>query len=325
MSRTDRPEVVFIAGSGRSGTSWLGELIRSSGLCTYKYEPFSPAKKSPYHRWALDLLSTDPERHRARFFEIAQRGYFDIDRPPFAMSSSRLANRFIVDLYRSSGRLAALRPLFTALARPSLDRPILIKDVWFPGRWLGKLEHVLEPKMINIVRHPHATVASTCRGRSLGVWNPDIEELRDRIRFLDADDLSIELKELVNLADSLNEVELEALRWRLEAEITADFARLYELGHLVVYERLVRNTIEELGGIFEFLGWPFTKSTRSFIERSQTADSVRDGRDNYFSVRRDPSLVLTDWRQHITDDQLRDVDRVVGSSWLLKLWSDHDN
>ena len=229
----------------------------------------------------------------------------------------------MVDLHRSSGRLPLLRSVFTALARPSLDKPILIKDVWFPGSWLEKLEQVLKPKVISIVRHPHAAIASTYRGRALGVWNPGIGALRDRIRSLDADNLSIELKELVQLADTLNEAELEALRWRLEAEVTADYARSYEQGRVVVYERLVSNTTEELGGIFEFLGWQLTASARAFIEQSQIPDLVGDERANYFSVRRDPSSVLADWREHITDDQLRDVDRILGSSWLLELWSEH--
>lgn len=320
MASDNQPEVVFITGSGRSGTSWLGELIRSSGLCTYKYEPFSPAKSSPYHRWAVDLPSSDPGPHRARFFEIARRGYFDIDRPPFTMSSSRLLNRVMVDLHRACGRRPALRPLFAGMARPGVDKPILVKDVWFPGSWLEKLQEVLQPRVISIVRHPHAAVASTIRGRALGVWNRDSGAVRDRIRSLDTGDLSIELEELVHRADSLNDVELEALRWRLEAEVTADFARLHERGRLVVYERLVRNPTDELGAIFDFLGWPLTASTRTFVEQSQTPDLTRDDRGNYFSVRRDPSNAMTNWRRHITDDQLGDVDRVVGSSWLLKLW-----
>ncbi|MDH3684364.1 MAG: hypothetical protein OEV40_30965, partial [Acidimicrobiia bacterium] len=73
----------------------------------------------------------------------------------------------------------------------------------------------------------------------------------------------------------------------------------------------------------EFLGWQLTASARAFIEQSQIPDLVGDERANYFSVRRDPSSVLADWREHITDDQLRDVDRILGSSWLLELWSEH--
>lgn len=316
-------DVVFITGSGRSGTSWLAELIRASGLCTYKHEPFSPLKDSPYHRWALQLPSCNAARHREWFFEIAQKGYFGIDRPPFLASSSRVANYAMMSLYRASGRLPALRSLFTALARYSLDKPILIKDVWLPNPWLEKLQQVLRPKIITIVRHPHAAIASTCRGRALGIWSRDIATLRQRIKDLATDDLSLELSELVSTADSLNHVELDALRWRLEAERTADFVGLCDRGHLVVFERLVRNPMEELQAIFDFLGWEFTESARSFVEQSRTADRAASERDSYYSVRRHPSRVLTEWRNHITAEQLEDVDRVVGSSWLLNLWPEN--
>ena len=43
---------VMITGKGRSGTTWLAQILNSCGHCTYEHEPFLAQKSAGFNRSA---------------------------------------------------------------------------------------------------------------------------------------------------------------------------------------------------------------------------------------------------------------------------------
>lgn len=317
----DPSQVVLITGSGRSGTTWLGEMMRSHTACTYKYEPFPEYKASPYHAWVERLPTADPGDLRDDFNAMVRRGYIDIDRPPFISDTLRGPRAVLPLVYKLGCRVPGFDRVFTGLARFDITgAPVVLKDVWLPNVRLPRLVDVLDPHIVTIVRHPYASVASALKGIDMGIFAGEIAGKHARIRtlaegfadFADPDGL------LDRLPD-LNPTEIEALRWRLEAEPTAAFVSDLAKGRIVVYERLVERPLDELAAVFADLGWTLGPETRDFIAQSRTSDT-NGGKAQYYSTNRAPSEALEGWRDTITESQRADIERVCKPSPLLELW-----
>ncbi len=51
-----KSQYVLIAGPGRSGTTWLGQIMNTYEHCCYKYEPFLPSKSTPYRLECMNKI-----------------------------------------------------------------------------------------------------------------------------------------------------------------------------------------------------------------------------------------------------------------------------
>src|SRR4051794_11598799 len=59
---------VFLLGRGRTGTTWIGQILNRYPRCHYKYEPFNPGKDGDFSLWLRNLASGDDD-HLRRCFE----------------------------------------------------------------------------------------------------------------------------------------------------------------------------------------------------------------------------------------------------------------
>ena len=315
----------LVVGPGRSGTTWLCQILNTYDRCLLKYEPFQSMKPSPYLDWKTELPTGDIVDLRARFDALCQTCNSAVDMPPFPPKQFRRQNRHLLRLLFSMGkRVNALNRLYETYGRVSLssDTTVLIKDVNFPGYLLPKLCDVLDPFVIALVRNPFATLASFYKGREIGL-HPDAERsnLIANVRhYIDCfgDGSFAQYRE--SLAE-LSETQLHALHWRLLVEPLVSHANTSDRARVVVYEHLCQQTETTIASLFQFLGWDMGPNTQQFITDTMSGKrKSRNQKREYFSVYRNPQSSLGKWKQQLSKSQQDDIRSIVQESPVMTLW-----
>ena len=319
----------MIAGPGRSGTTWLCQILNSYEHCLLKYEPFLSVKPSPYTEWKDDLANGEVRELRDRFETLCRSCNMAVDLPPFPAKSFRQQNPQLLRLFFSLGnRVDFLKFLYETYGRVTLtsNTPILIKDVNFPSHLLPKLCEVLNPLLIAIVRNPFATLASFYKGREIGLHsNVEHPQLIAQISQSIDSMNGLYLSEYRDCLSDLSETQLHSLNWRLLAEPLVDFAQQSNRGQVLVYEDLCSTPLDTVASLFDFLGWELGQTTREFIVQSSAGNrKSRSQSKAYFSVYRNSQTSLDKWKTQLSEAQKADIRSIVQDSTLMALWPQLD-
>lgn len=316
---------VLILGKGRSGTTWLAQIMNTYEHCSYKHEPFLNKKSTDYNEWLSDIECGDDEVLRRRFESMCRGCYHDVDMPPFPPKTFRWQNPKLLHLlYGTSKRMPALKPLYQWYGRSALTAktPVLIKDVNFPQESLPRLSDVLQPHILAVVRNPFSNISSYLKGVELslfGAGEPKIERVRQALQ----KPVNQALHHYLDRLDTLSRAQVEALSWRIQVEPLVEFACSYDRGMVVVYEDLCNNPMGKTEEIFDFVGWEFGKPTRDFIDRSISgAQNPSQSSQSYYSVYRDPRQSLSKWKTQLSAEQIEDIASMIRESPVRDLWSD---
>ncbi|NJK38148.1 MAG: sulfotransferase [Oscillatoriales cyanobacterium RM2_1_1] len=318
---------VFLTGKGRSGTTWLGQILNTDEHCNYKYEPFLPSKSTPYSHWRQELQDGQPEPLHQRFESIVRQCFHEVDMPPFSPKSFRTQNPQILHLlYGLGSRAGFLKGLYQWYGRPGLNAntPVLIKDVNFPNELLPHLCEAIHPYLIAMIRNPFANIASYQKGVELGLFQQrqakDIENLKHSLEIGGNESLW----QYRDCLEQMSDTQRATIRWRLQVEGLVDFAQAYTPGLVVVYEDLCNDPRTKAREIFEFLGWEWGTSTQDFIAASVSGQPQTTGKSSkdYFGVYRDPKESMSKWKTQLTPEQTADIVSIFNDSPLKGLWSD---
>lgn len=218
----DIRKTVFLAGTARSGTTWLSELINYRNDFRYIFEPFNPDRIpaiGPFGgRRYLRPRQDDPE-----LIELAR--------------------------YVLSGRI---RHSWTERFNRKLiaDRR-LIKDIRANLflKWLNV--HFPEMPIVLMLRHPFAVAHSYAKQG----WRGSVETLLKQPS-LREDFLGPYAAQITGARDAF---ERALCIWCVEALVPLKQFKPGEL-HIIFYENLVRHTPTELERLFTFLRIPFDSS-----------------------------------------------------------------
>ena len=320
-------KTVLITGKGRSGTTWLAQILNTYVHCAYKHEPFLPSKRSAYAEIREQLQHGDIVGLRNKYDGVARKAVHGIDQPPFPASKSVRTQdpRVLTALYRLGNKVPRLRILFELYARPHMheDADVLIKDVNFPNELLPKLCEVIDPWLVPIIRNPFANISSHLKGVEMGQFGKVTEADRRRVAELIDVHGDESLKARRDELDKLTIAQFETVRWRLQVEPLISFSERYHRSRLVVYEDLCNDPMGTTEELFEFLDWRMKQSTRDFIERSTSgARDERTDRHAYYSVYRDPRKSMNKWRDHLSDAQQTEIASIFCDSPYRDLWPD---
>lgn len=320
------PQYVFLTGRGRSGTTWLGQILNTYQNCIYKYEPFLASKSSPFQTWKDRLDGDyDLEEMRSSFWSLCNRCYFGVDNPPFPDKNFRKQSGYLLHLLYGLGkRIDRFQYLYELYGRTQLDRDtaVLIKDVNFPIHLLPDLSQVLQPYLIALVRNPFANIASYLKGINLGMFESDRErDISSLKKALDTPEGN-----LAHYSDRLEDMsvaQFEAVRWRYQVESLVQFTKDYPQSTIVVYEDLCLDPLGKTREIFDFLGWQIDRKTEDFINASTSGTaSTAKASKSYYSVYRDPHKSMSKWKEQLTEAQKLDIQSIICQSPLNNLWSD---
>lgn len=216
MVRPDANNVVFLAGSARSGTTWLSNLINFKNDYRYIFEPFWGEKVQMCRAFGTRQYlrsGTDDERYLG---------------PARAIISGRVRNKWADQFNQNFD-----------------NRRILVKDIranlilywlrnWFPGM-----------RFILLLRHPCAVALSRMRLQ----WKADLVRFSSQ-RDLVTDYLQPFLLELDSASDEFNK---HVTSWCIENYVPLKLFAGHEL-HVAWYEYLCVEPRENLERLFSFLG-----------------------------------------------------------------------
>jgi hypothetical protein len=223
-SRRDERQSFLIAGTGRSGTTWLAELVCSQIPCRLMFEPFNPRKVSAYRQFNY-FQYMRPDERDAELREFCQ-----------AVFTGGLRSRWI------DRGVTVLRPRFRLVKEIRANLMLKWISTEFPAI-----------PIVFIIRHPCAVVASRIK---LG-WasDGDIGPLLAQPRLVEdylADKLHV--FEQAGTAE-----EKHALVWSVSNLVPL---RQFKAGELttVFYENLCADPAGEIERVFRRLGQPYSGS-----------------------------------------------------------------
>jgi hypothetical protein len=216
LGKGDHTDSVFLAGSGRSGTTWLSRVINHGGGYRYVFEPFNPARVGAVGCFRSKQYLR-PDDAREEFLGPARLVLTGELKDPWA-------DRF-------NGKLVARRRL--------------IKDIR-ANLLLGWMRaHFPGMPIVLLLRHPCAVVASRI---SLG-WRDNLEETMEQ-EYLVEDFLQPMEAEIRAAGDDF---ERHLFLWCIDNFVPLRQFGTGEI-HLAFYENLLMNPKDELQSLFTFLG-----------------------------------------------------------------------
>jgi hypothetical protein len=224
---------VLVAGSARSGTSWLADLLNFDGRYRYIFEPFRP-----------DRVPLARPFWTRRYFRPSA-DVPDLQRAAGAILSGRIRN-----------------PWSDRLNRKRVARRRIVKDVW-SNLMLGWLRRQFpEMPIVFIVRHPMAVVSSQLDLIDWK-WEVDIPALFGQPA-LREDHLSPFQDEAARTTDSFDR---HMLLWCVENLVPLRQLATGE-AFVVAHEHLCTRPMEEIRRLFEFVGRPFSPAVERAVRRA---------------------------------------------------------
>lgn len=273
---------ILVAGTARSGTTWLGDMIAAQIPCRILFEPFNP-DLVPEYRGFNYFQYMRPGQENTAFFNFARRIF-----------TGEIRNRWI------DRQNEQIFPKYR-----------LIKEIRanLSLKWLH--EKFPQVPIIFIIRHPCAVALSRM---SLG-WATD----RDISHFLAQPDLVEDyLGDYLDLIGSANTPEEKhAIIWCISNFVPLKQANPGEL-RIVYYENLCTQPEVELANIFEFIHHRYKPmNLRKFTVPSLTAkttSAVVSGSDRVTQWKR--KLNPTQINNILRVVNLFDLDYLYGDSHL---------
>ena len=318
------PLITGIFGSGRSGSTWLGAIIDSHPSVAYRFEALhrlaaiDPSVRALRRRLSDDTFDDDVLE---QLYGALLPARPDVDKPPFFTKHYATRAQFgQAAIWPLARRYPALAKSFTWLYTPR-GRPMLVFKEVTSERIMRNLLARTAMRAIYLIRHPAAVVHSILQGQGRGLMPTGRREaLSSLVQELDPhlpERMGIELNRLLP-------IEIEALFWRIDAELGMVAALSSSRAHIVVYESLCDQPERVVQDVFAHLNLDFPESTHRFLtasDRGSLFERVRRGEfgtNPYFSVFRKPSEVRDRWQHELDADDVRRIMRMVEDSYAFQ-------
>ncbi len=220
IDRGNVSDAVFLAGTGRSGTTWLADVINFDNSFRFMFEPF--------HSREVAILSEWNYRQYLRP-EISDEKFA---KPAETILSGRIRNPW-VDRYNK-------RPLAHKRLIKDIRANLILK-------WINT--NFPDIPIVLTLRHPCAVANSKIKLS----WNTHLED------FIQQNDLVLDfLYELRNEIQGATEIfDKHIFMWCIENYVPLKQFKGGEI-HVVFYESLCVNPHEELNRLFAFIGKEMT-------------------------------------------------------------------
>ena len=311
-------EIIFIVGSGRSGTTFLAKLIDSHPLILYRHEPDSilangelPFLPEPNDIDAYSAAARSYASDLTKVRGAKSAGHRPIFSKTYRGSFSEKALAANVYAAKLVGRVPFIKePIVLDWVRPKnrADITYLIKSV--NSVWRGNLylNAIPNTRLLHIVRHPCAVIASAIRGIDKGLM-PEKVFLKSLTGKASSKPFGMSLEALSKLP---YESQL-AYQWMINNQLLSDWCSDNSKYRLVRYEELCQNIDSYVASVFKFLGLDESQQTREFVKR---LNSQSGKGKSYFDVIRSPISSIDKWQAQLSDEQVDNIKNIVVKSEL---------
>jgi hypothetical protein len=234
---------IMLAGSGRSGTTWLAEIIASQAPSRLMFEPFHPGKVRGYRRFEY-FQYMRPDDYNTELAEYCR-----------AVFSGEIRNRWI------DREVDHLFPRFRVIK--DIRANLLL-------RWMH--DRFPEVPLLFIIRHPAAVVLSRMGER----WDPSM----DLRHLLSQPSLTADfLRDRMEVIERAETVEAKhAVVWCIHNLVPLEQFRSSRL-NVVFYENLCTQPEVEIPEIFRTAGLSYQASIFSQLNAPSATTKLVTGRE----------------------------------------------
>jgi hypothetical protein len=219
LGKGDHRSSVFLAGSGRSGTTWLSQIINYRRQYRYVFEPFNPREVGPFGHFRTKQYLR-PEDGREEFLQPVRLALTGGLRDPWADRFNRriVARRRLIKDIRANLLLGWMRANFPGM-------PIIL-----------------------LLRHPCAVVTSRL---ALG-WRDNLSETMEQRELVE--DFLLPMEPEIRAARG--DFERHLFLWCIDNYVPLKQLGPEKV-HLIFYENLLAGPDVELQSLFASLGEDF--------------------------------------------------------------------
>lgn len=323
MRDLKRPDYVLVVG-GRSGSTWVLDLLDQSAETFCRNEPYGAAGSSlarlTSHRFFVREWNDEQQQQWDEAIQSATTHMGERDRP------IRVRKEYISGVSRAIGLCRAVQDRRLRRVLQMLC-PSLRQGEWSLPWWLGSQQRLAESlsvlklttspgwtdfilrtrpnvKVLHVVRHPGGFLNSLLNRY---VAHRDVREVKNNSR--------ARLEQLAqcnpNWARRLGDIqrmsidELELWYWRYVNEIIWESGQQAGNYHRLIYEELVVDTVALMRQVFERCSLRWTESIGQRIA-ALSSNSVS---------------IATKWRNSLTAPQVDLVERILEDSAMKDWWS----
>lgn len=286
---------ILITGAHRSGTTWIGRVLKSSNELYYVHEPFNIQNKrgfSPFKYWFHYLNSNSPNllqentlKYLKSLYSIKGSGFC---KELFRVSTVKGLYKLIKD--RNNRRIK----------RPLLKDPIaLMSTIW--------IYENLNCFVIIAIRHPAAFVASI----KLKNWKFDFKNFSEQKELMDGylKPYQEKIRDFTENEHSI--IEQGILLWNCIYSIVYNFRQAKSENEdwlFVKHETLSKNTIDEFKKIFSFSQLTFSENVKNkIIETTQPKFESEHERDVLKNIK--------SWKQRLTQNEISHIKEQTFDVW----------
>ena len=329
MINTTKP--IIITGSHRSGTTWVGNIIKNSPMIYYIHEPLTPNSitrglfdteiwykyydpNKEYQKVESTLndlfIGQYPLRAVLHFKNsLPNTDYRNLN----GINNDKFDFKYLkwrINAYLDSKRLK-LNKLNHDQIIPLIKDPICLTAVeWIHKRW--------ESKNVFLIRHPAAFVSSLLRLN----WRFNFEnfikqpELINRFLKPYESDINSPPEDFISEA---------SLIWLCTTKIIIDYQEIYPNWIYIRHEDLSYNPIKEFKLLFKKLELPYTSKVKRLIKATShhTNPSEVSDKSKVHQLQRNSKENIKNWKKRLTNKEIKKI-RDMTEHISNKFYSDKD-
>jgi hypothetical protein len=329
MINTTKP--IIITGSHRSGTTWVGNIIKSSPMIYYIHEPLTPNSitrglfdteiwykyydpNKEYQKVESTLndlfIGQYPLRAVLHFKNsLPNTDYRNLN----GINNDKFDFKYLkwrINAYLDSKRLK-LSKLNHDQIIPLIKDPICLTAVeWIHKRW--------KSKNVFLIRHPAAFVSSLLRLN----WRFNFEnfikqpELINRFLKPYESDINSPPEDFISEA---------SLIWLCTTKIIIDYQEIYPNWIYIRHEDLSYNPIKEFKLLFKKLELPYTSKVKRLIKATShhTNPSEVSDKSKVHQLQRNSKENIKNWKKRLTNKEIKKI-RDMTEHISNKFYSDKD-
>jgi hypothetical protein len=288
-------KVIFVTGSHRSGSTWIGRVLSATPHSRYIHEPFNISPK----------LRRSDSPFKYHFEYISNNS--DLSKKKRALNYVKESYNISLNLLKSLLKVRSPKELYYFLADVKsriLSETIIIKDPMaiMSAIWLHE---TLNAEVIVSIRHPAAFVASL----KVQNWNFNFSH------FLSQEDLMEDYlkqfkKEIEDYSLQLPDIVKQGiLLWNIMYTVINKYEEKFaSKWHFVKHESLSQNPLPEFKSIFNKLDIDFDDNVKKEIIESTTSKTNT-------ALKRDSASIIKSWKDRLTPEEIELIKRETYEVW----------
>jgi len=280
---------ILVTGAHRSGTTWVGHVIKEAPGVHYIHEPFNVGierEYTPLKHW-FEYVFEKTDKKRQKEVRDYLRSFFDNET---GVQKNRWTTNLLNNLlHRKQNRL---------LKRNLFKDPLAVLSV----EWFYK---TFNSQVVVLIRHPAAFVASL----KVAKWGFGFKDLLDQEDLIEnqLNEYEGQIREYCRVKHDI--IDQGILLWNVIYSILDKYRSKYgKKWYYVRHEDISLEPLKEFRKMFSYLDLEFTENVRNFIVQSSTANKQSN-------FKRNSKQNIHTWKERLSPFEIERIKEGAAPLW----------